>query len=355
MGYAFMSTDKVKTITHLEGKMKHNYREIEVPNANPSDWYKNSEIINNGQVDYVEAYRAKIAASDYYKSHAVRKDAVKAIEVMMTCSKKDADNIDLDLWKKANEAWLKKTFGEDNVISLVYHGDEATPHIHGIVVPMIDGVLKCYEFLGSPQKLAQMQDSYAEAMSPFGLERGLRNSKAKHKDIKKYHAEIDREALRALPSVKIENGEMESAEDYRERANEVYQAANLGNLGKLHKMQRKLEEALTNAANTRVDAATTIENLTKEYQKKIEGLEEDYAEKLGRYRQISDQYGNPEDIEKQLSFLRNLETGQVEYYKEHPEKEQRLRDMESSIREVVRWKEDKERKKKELQRPNNEL
>ncbi len=354
MGYAFMSCDKVKTLTHLEGKMKHNYRDIDVPNADPNDWNKNIELLASGRVDYIKAYEAKVGASDYYKNRKVRKDAVKAIEVMMTCSHKDAENIDLEKWKEANADWIKKTFGEDNVVSLVYHGDEATPHIHGIVIPMINGSLNCRQLLGSRQNFKERQDSYAKAMAPFGLERGLKNSKAKHKDIKTFHTELNREAQRTLPPVKIENGQIESAEEYRIRANEVYQAANLGNFGKLAKMQRKLEEAYTLASNNRSDAAVTIEHMKKEYEEKLESIEEDYAERLGRYRQLSEQYGSDEDLEKQLSFLRNLESGRLEYFEQHPDEEQMIRDMDESIRKIVRWKEERDRKRKEEQKLQDE-
>ncbi len=354
MGYAFMSCEKVKTLTHLDGKMKHNYRDIDVPNADPNDWDKNIELLSSGRVNYAEVYQSKVEASDYYKNRKVRKDAVKAIEVMMTCSHKDAENIDLEKWKEANVEWIKKTFGEDNVISLVYHGDESTPHIHGIVIPMVDGVLRCKQILGSRENFTERQDSYAKAMAPFGLERGLRNSKAKHKDIKAFHTELNREAQRTLPPVKIENGHMESAEEYRARANEVYQAANLGNFGKLVKMQRKLDEAYTLASNNRSDAAVTIDHIKQEYKDRLASLEEDYTERLGRYRQLSEQYGCVEDLEKQLTFLRKLENGQVEYFNEHPEKEQMLRDMQNSIEEIVRWKEEKERKRKEEQKLQDE-
>ena len=343
MGYAFMSTDKVKTLTHLQGKMKHNYRDIEVPNADPNDWNKNIELLASVRVDYVEAYQSKVEASDYYKDRKVRKDAVKAIEVMMTYSHKDAANVDFEKWKEANANWIKETFGEDNVISLVYHGDEATPHIHGIVIPMVNGSLNCKELLGSRQDFRKRQDSYSKSMAPFGLSRGLNGSKAKHKDIKKYHTELNREAQRTLPPVKIEHGQIESVEEYRKRAEEVYQAANIGNLGKLNKMQRKLDEAYTLAANTRTDAAITIELMKKEHEEEVM----DYAERLGRYQQLTEQYGSVENIENQLLFLKNLEVGRVEYQTEHPEKAQLLMDMETSMREVVIWKADRERKKKE--------
>lgn len=34
-------------------------------------------------------------------------------------------------WCADNLDWLRKTYGEDNVVSAVLHMDETTPHIHG--------------------------------------------------------------------------------------------------------------------------------------------------------------------------------------------------------------------------------
>lgn len=347
MGYAFMSIDKVKTIAHLEGKMNHNFRLINVPNANPADKACNEEIIKMNERNYVEAYRNRIAASEYYRNRAVRKDAVKAIEVMMTYSRDDIDKVDIRAWKKANREWLIKTFGKEDVISAVYHGDESTPHIHAVVIPMVDGRLNSCHYIGGRLKLRELQSSYADAMKPFGLKRGLENSRASHKEIQKFYAEFNRENNKELPSVMIKDGRMETAEEYRSRANEIYNKANIANFREFNRMQRRINEAETLAANYRKEAA--IAN------KAYEDLEQKmaaYEEELTRYRQLSGRFGSIEDMEKQMQTLRDLEEGQDEYKEAFPEKARMIDNMDNGIKEVLRWKRAKERRERELKDKN---
>lgn len=343
MGYAYMSIEKVKSINHLNGKMNHNYRLMEVANADPACG-NNEEIIAMKEKNYTAAFRKKIADSEYYKTNKVRKNAVIALEVLMTFSKDDINKFDLDSWKQANAQWMKKTFGEDNVISLMYHGDESVPHLHGIVIPMKEGALKSYLFIGSRAKLREMQDDYANAMKDFGLKRGLKNSRALHKDITKYYAELKREVKKELPAVEYRDGLMESAEEYRTRANEVYCAANLHNFGKINVMQRKIDEA-----------ETKLFNMKNEKKKAIEKNRE-YEEELNRYRQLSAQYGSVEEIEKQLYTLKALGEGQAEYAAAFPDKEQMILNMQNSILEVLKWKKDKDRKpKKSLEKKDIDI
>ena len=52
--------------------------------------------------------------------------------------------------------------------------DERCPHLHSFVL-MTDeqGRFNSSRFFNKKKQIIEMQDSYAEAMSPFGLERGL--------------------------------------------------------------------------------------------------------------------------------------------------------------------------------------
>jgi hypothetical protein len=58
MGYAYMAIDKVKTLNHLNGKMKHNFRIIDVSNANPSLKDGNEELIKMKESSYVNGKRS---------------------------------------------------------------------------------------------------------------------------------------------------------------------------------------------------------------------------------------------------------------------------------------------------------
>jgi len=112
-------------------------------------------------------------------------------------------------WCEANLKWLKENFGEDNVVSCVLHMDEKTPHLHATVVPIVDSPrkrraregakkyncknqgsrLSCDDVM-SRGRLKKYQDTYGAAMKPFGLERGVIGSEAKHKSSQQYAKEI---------------------------------------------------------------------------------------------------------------------------------------------------------------------
>lgn len=106
-------------------------------------------------------------------------------------------------WQAANLEFLERRF-PGNLVSVVVHRDERAPHIHAIVVPIVDSkrkqgekVLNATEYLGDrgtvlralkaqgrahESTLGKLQTEYAEAMQKagFALERGEENSKDKH-------------------------------------------------------------------------------------------------------------------------------------------------------------------------------
>ena len=111
----------------------------------------------------------------------------------------------LDSWIDANLKWLKEIFGNENLVSCVLHMDEKTPHLHATVVPIVtderirrkrEGEKK-YETKSGPRlsaddvmrrtKLHEYQNSYAAAMKPFGLQRGIVGSTAKHQANSEYY------------------------------------------------------------------------------------------------------------------------------------------------------------------------
>jgi hypothetical protein len=94
-------------------------------------------------------------------------------------------------WAKKSLQWAKQRYGEDNVVSATLHLDEKTPHLHIAVVPLVNGKLNARHLFGGREKLSSMQDDYAKAMEGFGLERGVKGSKAKHIDIQKFYTAIN--------------------------------------------------------------------------------------------------------------------------------------------------------------------
>lgn len=110
MGYCFMSTSKIKTRGTLASKYNHNYRKVDVANADRDLADKNEELVPlvdsaGKELDYNMAWRERLKDLDWAQK-GPRRNAVLAIEVLTTFSREE--HIDLDAWKQQNVEWLKK-------------------------------------------------------------------------------------------------------------------------------------------------------------------------------------------------------------------------------------------------------
>jgi hypothetical protein len=184
MPYAICRVAKIKTAQAGAAKTAHNYRQRETPNADTERQPLNHEYINTAERNYWELATERIQEA----GANVRPDSVRGVEVLLTASpeafQRQADGSPNDWhgsqWAETNIAFLKDKFGEQNVVSCTLHQDELTPHFHAVVVPLtVDGRLSAKDVF-NPKTLRVLQTEYAEAMKPFGLERGVEHSRSKH-------------------------------------------------------------------------------------------------------------------------------------------------------------------------------
>ena len=247
MAYCILRVEKIKSLSILSHHHMHNFRLEPTNNADPALFYKNEELINKTLYDYNYLWRERIARLEAQTGEKAvkRKDAIRALEVLMTFSH-DSDKFDLEEWKKANIAWLKETFGEENVLSACYHADEGTPHIHAIVVPIDERNRLCAKsFTGGKKAMQRMQTNYAKKMAPFGLQRGLENTRESHKEIKAFYRELKATRIQDIPVMEKD----ETWENYYKRLQEAVKARELFHLGEKQKSSRKYIELLTSHGN----------------------------------------------------------------------------------------------------------
>ena len=178
-------------------------------NADADRTHLNRELVRfpEGVSCRTEAVQHRIDTAGLRRK--VGKNQTKAIRIILTGTHeqmmKIANGGRLDNWIDANLKWLRDTFGEDNLVSCVLHMDEKTPHLHATVVPIVTGERirrkregkKKYETKSGPRlsaddvmrrtKLHEYQNSYAAAMKPFGLQRGIVGSTAKHQANSEYY------------------------------------------------------------------------------------------------------------------------------------------------------------------------
>jgi len=195
MAYAICRIAKLKNGGAISASEQHTLRQRETPNADLTK--HNERFIGNppGSATLEQEVFDRIG------EQKIRKDAVLCVEILMTASPEffrpqdqgkagKWDSQQLEVWKRAHHQWLNQTF-RDKIVRAELHLDEATPHIHAYLVPLDQkGKLNCKSYFGDRKKLSQFQDSYAQAMSPLGLERGVKGSRATHTQIKDYYAAV---------------------------------------------------------------------------------------------------------------------------------------------------------------------
>ena len=145
----------------------------------------------------------------------IGKNQVQAIRIVLTGTHADMEQIEqtgrLDEWCQDNIDWLRMTYGVDNVVSAVLHMDEETPHIHATIVPIVQTELKkqkkeqtvkkryrtkalaprlCTDEVMSRANLIRNQDTYAEQMAAYGLQRGIKGSEAQHISTHEYYRSL---------------------------------------------------------------------------------------------------------------------------------------------------------------------
>ncbi|WP_414545896.1 MobV family relaxase [Nostoc sp. CCY0012] len=194
---AILRVTKLKTFGHVGGSEAHTARLQETANADPQQM--NLRLIGDRDRPLEEIVKLKIQSST---KHKPRKDAVLCSEMFLSASPEyfrphdpsRAGEWDMQRMKKfasTSKIWLLENYG-DKCVRAELHLDEATPHIHAYIVPINDKsqLLSHNEMFGGPAKecrikLSQLQDSYAAALAPLGIERGVKGSNSKPKSFPK--------------------------------------------------------------------------------------------------------------------------------------------------------------------------
>lgn len=229
MGYAVVHLSKASGSD--SAMSSHIERKIAPKNADAELTYLNKELIEFPQevANRTEAIQHRLDTAGLQRK--IGKNQVRAIRVLLTGSPKDMKQIEkngkLDEWCNDNLKWLGDTYGSKNLVSAVLHLDETTPHIHATIVPIVTGERRkkksednpekkkyrkkrtsntrlCADDVMSRVKLKEYQNSYAEAMNRYGLQRGIEGSEAKHVSTSQYY----RDLVETTNSIKIDVAEL---------------------------------------------------------------------------------------------------------------------------------------------------
>ncbi|MHA3114483.1 MobV family relaxase [Acinetobacter sp. ANC 4193] len=186
MAYAILRTAKLKSFGEIGGSLSHNYRTRHTPNADPN---RTPDNAHSSPTPFSVQNGIKLRLPE-----KIRSNAVLCIEYLITASPewsgwKNKEQ-EADFFKRSVE-WLEQKHGKENVIATSVHRDETTPHLIAYVVPIdSQGKLNARSFLGGRANLSKMQTEFHSKVKHLGLERGLEGSKAEHKKIKDFYAEL---------------------------------------------------------------------------------------------------------------------------------------------------------------------
>ncbi len=210
MAYGICRIAKLKNGGAIAASEKHTLRQRETPNADLSK--ENERFIGSFPAHEISTLELEVFAR--IGEQTIRKDAVLCVEILLTASPEyfrpddqgragKWDAAQLSAWKQANHQWLSERFG-DRIVRAELHLDEATPQIHAYLVPLDQkGKLNCKSIFGGREKLSKFQDSYAQAMAPLGLERGIKGSRATHTQVKEYYAAVVKDPDQSLTQAEI--------------------------------------------------------------------------------------------------------------------------------------------------------
>lgn len=197
------------------GMSAHIERTIVPKNIDPTRTHLNRELIRfpDGVCNRTAAIRHRLDTAGLKRK--IGKNQVQAIRIVLSGTHEDMERMEnerrLGEWCDDSVAWLRETYGADNLVSAVLHMDEETPHIHATVVPIVQGERRkqkkeekakrryrtkataprlCADEVMSRANLIRYQDTYAEHMAKYGLKRGVRGSTAKHLSTHEYYRNL---------------------------------------------------------------------------------------------------------------------------------------------------------------------
>lgn len=325
MGYISIQINKAKGSADT-GASDHIERKTTPKNADPTRTHLNRELVQfpDGVADRTEAISHRIRTAGIKRK--ITPDQVRAIRIVLSGTHEDMARVQdegrLSEWCDDNLQWLHRTFGRENTVSAVLHMDEHTPHIHATVVPIVtgerrkarkkqtegkrtyrkkaDAVRLCADDLLTRERLAAYHDSYAAAMSKYGLQRGIRGSEARHTTTAQYYRDLKRQtgeleanmrqlqdeqqqAERQLDEVRkeIKSEKLEAAKTEAKAALVAKVGSLLGG-GKLKAEREGFQQRIAELENQNARLEQHIKQMEREHQAQCSKFSE-YMDKVKRY------------------------------------------------------------------------
>ena len=279
---------------NLGGAYKHNERVFE--NHSNKDIDTERSHLNYELTDRERSVSYEKQIKDYVNENkisqrAIRKDAVLCDEWIITSDKAFFEKLSPGETRSFFEAakdYFAENYGEQNIAYASVHMDESTPHMHLGIVPMRDGKLSS-KAMFDREELKKIQDELPQYLNEqgFELERGARNSEAKHKTVAEFKQEMAGKEIEkqlvleyGAPEYVNHQEEFVTKEEYQE-AYEVFQNE-LGSLfggGEFSWRETTFQEKLDWVKERQREEVERLVEARKPLEDEIRALNEFFREK----------------------------------------------------------------------------
>lgn len=316
MGYAVLHMEKTSGTdaaisAHIE-------RTIKPKNADENRTHLNRELIRfpNGVNNRIQAIQHRLDTAGLTRK--IGNNQVRAIRVLLTGTHENMKRITnegrLDEWCSDNLRYLADTFGRENIVSAVLHMDEQTPHIHATLVPIVKGERKrkkkeeqvkkryrkkptdtarlCADEIMTRAKLKSYQDTYAQAMSGYGLQRGIDGSEAKHITTRQYYRDLMQQTEQLRTDIGQLQDRKETAQEELKRAKKEVQTEKLK--GAATTAATNIAESVgsffgSNKVKTLERENSALQNRISELENEAQGREEWQAKQMQEMKSAYEQ------------------------------------------------------------------
>lgn len=335
MGYAVLHMEKT---SGTDAAMSaHIERTIHPKNADESRTHLNKELIKfpDGVENRTQAIQHRLDTAGLTRK--IGDNQVRAIRVLLTGTHEDMERITqegrLDEWCEDNLRYLADTFGRENIVSAVLHMDERTPHIHATLVPIVREERKrkkkelqvkkryrkkptgtarlCADDVMTRAKLKSYQDTYAQAMSRYGLLRGIDGSEAKHISTRQYYRDLMQQTEQLQTDIAQLQDRRDATQEELKRAKKEVQT-------------EKLKGAATTVATNIAESVSSFfgSNKVKTLERENSALYQEVAtheetiEALQDRIQTMQTEHNRQMLDMQQKHIKELQTKDTEHKKE---------------------------------------
>ena len=222
MNYGIFRSEPIMTLNDLAQIGSHNKREKKAYKSNPNiklELTKNNIELVPLKEKYVKGFhnltkeyrkqheeKQKTERDDRKRSYSEmlnKSKSVVADELLFTATNKFFKDKDKDFileWANTCMDFVYNDLGynKEQVLHATLHLDEATPHIHCVVVPLVKKIdkrtnterytISKKQYIKDKLHLSQLQDIYNVRLREKGydLERGIKGSNAKHQKVREF-------------------------------------------------------------------------------------------------------------------------------------------------------------------------